>query len=111
MLAEPGVVTRFYHIWGLRSFRLRESSGLAVPVAERLNEALSHGDLRPLGVWGFTLIVPGVPDTTKMRVPNDVLAILGTSDALVSEEHGGLVDAALAYAADYNTQLRSRRGE
>jgi len=29
MLAEIGVSTRFYHILGLRSFRLRELSGLA----------------------------------------------------------------------------------
>ena len=28
MLAEIGVATRFYHIWGLRSFKLRELSGL-----------------------------------------------------------------------------------
>ena len=82
---------------------------LAVPVSERLNEALAQGDFRPLGIWGFTLIVPGVPDTANLRAPKDVLPIPGTSDALVSEEHGRLVDAAFAYATDYNAQLRSRR--
>ena len=84
---------------------------LAVPVDERLNDALSKDDFRPLGIWGFTLIVPGVADTTHIQVPKDVLVIPGTSDALISEEHGRLVGEALDYATDYNTRLRGRRRE
>ena len=56
MLAETAVSTGFYHIWGLRSFRLRELSGLGnEAAAQRLGaqlhqKALMISVMTPLGV-------------------------------------------------------------
>jgi len=76
---------------------------IAVPVKDRLESALGAGDLRFLGVYGYALEVPGVPKSEADRISkNGVLPIPGTSDALVSEEHGGLNDEVREYAAQYN---------
>ncbi len=86
----------------LRSF-------ISVPVDARLDAALAARDHRFLGVYGYALEVPGVPQSESARISsNGVLAIPGTSDALVSEEHGGLNERARAYAAEYNTLLLGR---
>jgi len=79
---------------------------IAVPVQARLESALSAGDLRFLGVYGYAFEVPGVPKSEAARISeNGVLPIPGTSDALVSEEHGTLNDEARAYAEKYNALL------
>jgi hypothetical protein len=79
---------------------------IAVPVNHRLESALAKGDVRFLGVYGYALEVPGVPKSETDRIStNGVLPIPGTSDALVSEEHGTLNDEAREYAAQYNRLL------
>jgi hypothetical protein len=79
---------------------------IAVPVKDRLESALEAGDLRFLGVYGYALEVPGVSNSETDRISkNGVLPIPGTSDALVSEEHGALNDEAREYAAQYNGLL------
>jgi hypothetical protein len=79
---------------------------IAVPVKNRLESALGRGDLRFLGVYGYALEVPGVLKSEADRISkNGVLPIPGTSDALVSEEHGTLNDEAREYAAKYNALL------
>jgi hypothetical protein len=79
---------------------------ISVPVRDRLDSALGAHDLRFLGVYGYSLEVPGVPETEAARISkNGVLAIPGTSDAVVSEEHGTLDEKARAYATEYNALL------
>lgn len=79
---------------------------IAVPVEDRLESALGAGDVRFLGVYGYALEVPGVPKSETDRISkNGTLPIPGTSDALVSEEHGTLNDEAREYAAQYNGLL------
>jgi hypothetical protein len=79
---------------------------IAVPVKARFEAALAARDSRFLGVYGYTLEVPGVPQAEADRISkNGVLGIPGTSDALVSEEHGALNERAREYAVEYNTLL------
>ena len=63
---------------------------LSVQVSDRLDQAIARNDYRPLGVNGFTLRVPGSSGMGSMRVGKDVLVIPGTSDAILSQEHGRL---------------------
>jgi hypothetical protein len=79
---------------------------ISVPVKARLKAALAARDSRFLGVYGYTLEVPGVPQSEAPRISaNGVLGIPGTSDALVSEEHGALNERARDYAEQYNALL------
>ena len=77
---------------------------LSVPVHARLTAALEAKDHRYLGVYGFSLEVPGVPDSELRGSENPVLVIPGTSD------HGEfeLNERARKYAAEYNRLLQSR---
>jgi hypothetical protein len=79
---------------------------ISVPVKKRFESALGARDFRFLGVYGYTLEVPGVPKNQTDRISkNGILPIPGTSDALVSDEHGNFNDQAREYAAKYNALL------
>ena len=77
---------------------------LAVPLETRLEGALDTSDRRYLGVYGYSLEVPGVPASEVPHPEGTVLAIPGTSD----DGDLDLNDRARAYAAEYNRLLRSR---
>jgi hypothetical protein len=77
---------------------------LAVPIQTRLTAALEANDHRYLGVYGFSLAVPGVPDSEVLGQENPVLVIPGTSDDGEFE----LNERARNYAGKYNRLLRSR---
>ncbi len=77
---------------------------LAVPAEERLSAALDSGDRRYLGVYGFSLEVPGISDPASPWPSSRVLPIPGTSDSGDFE----LNQSARDYATQYNTLLRAR---
>jgi len=75
-------------------------------VAAEVEAAVSKGDLRFVGVMGFGLLVPGVPDyQEKYAARYGVRVIENTSDAIENEEHRRLQDAAYRYAEKYNSLL------
>ena len=66
-------------------------------------EAISNGDFRLRGVYGFTMILPGVGDDRfKYEKTPGINPIEGTSDGLINDEHARLNDLALKYAEQYN---------
>ena len=73
-------------------------------VAADVEAALVRGDKRFVGVMGVGLIVPGV-DTYAHR---GVRVIENTSDAIESDEHLRLQEAARRYAEHYNKLLLKR---
>jgi hypothetical protein len=81
---------------------------IGVPLEERLAAARAAADGRFLGVYGYTLSVPGVPDNESDAAGRGVLPIPGTSDSRRSERESELNAKALAYALRYNELLRSQ---
>jgi hypothetical protein len=73
---------------------------ISVAVDRRLESAIASGDHRYLGVYGYTLAVPGVPESS-VPTPDQVLVIPGTSD----DGDPGLNQRARDYAMSYNRQL------
>ena len=73
---------------------------LSVPPDARLQAALATSDLRFLGVYGYTLEVPGAPRGDTLP-ENSVLVIPGTSDDGDAE----LNERARSYAKAYNVLL------
>jgi len=81
-------------------------SFLAQPVEERFEQAMTKRDNRLLGVYGFALMVPGVPDSTaKVWSTSEVLPIPGTSDVHGSGLEGKFNAEARSYAERYNAML------
>ncbi len=79
---------------------------LSVPPRARLDTSLAAKDFRFLGVYGYTVEVPGVPSSESSRITRSgVFGIPGTSDALLSEEHAQLTKRARSYAEQYNRLL------
>jgi len=78
-------------------------------VTAEVEDAVSKGDLRFVGVMGVGLIVPGVPDYyEKYAAKYEVRVIENTSDAIESEEHRRLQEVAYRYAEEYNRLLITR---
>jgi hypothetical protein len=66
-------------------------------------KARQSGDLRFMGMMGYGLSVPGVPDYEKVYAKSvGVKIIPGTTDAIMSEEQRHLRDAVRLYAKKYN---------
>ena len=70
-------------------------------------KALSLGDHRLVGVYGYTLIVPGIDSAKQSSYVTryGVRALEGTSDALESATHAALVNKAKEYALRYNSYI------
>jgi hypothetical protein len=65
---------------------------------------VASGDLRPVGLNGYTCSVPGSKGNS--RPPKVGIRCLdGTSDFVESQEHGHLIEVARAYAIAYNEAL------
>jgi hypothetical protein len=64
--------------------------------------ALSTNDHRYLGVYGLTLVVPGI---NRKLPPEIIKPIRGTTDAPVNDEHLELQTIAHDYAEIYNLAL------
>jgi hypothetical protein len=79
---------------------------ISVPVLERFARAQDDGDRRFLGVYDYSLCVPGVPNYHEDYWPSvGVLPIPGTSDMVQSDRESELNDQAAAYALEYNRLL------
>jgi len=78
--------------------------------SRRLSEALGAGDERLLGVYGYSLSVPGVPVETYAVAfkASAILPVPGTSDVWASREEAELQSRAVAYAEAYNRLLLDR---
>lgn len=73
-----------------------------------LKEAIRQKDFRFLGVHGYSLDIPGIPDSMYVHLYSDsskVRVIKGTTDAITSEQQGKLQPIAWKYARAYNTLL------
>lgn len=65
-----------------------------------------HGDKRCIGIYGFTLLCPGLEDISYDLIKKyGVRPIEGTSDSIESGEHGRLIGLATKYAKTYNQAL------
>ena len=73
-----------------------------------LDANLKRGDVRFVGVYGFSCVAPGVEEeAATSRYGINCLA--GTSDAIESTEHAALIQRARDYAERYNSELQRRR--
>lgn len=66
---------------------------------------VAQGDLRPVGIYGFTCSIPG-PESNLPPPKVGVRCLDGTSDALESGEHRRLIEAAEVYALAYDQELK-----
>ena len=75
----------------------------ADPIAD-VKAAISRGDHRLLAVRGLTVSLPGTDrnDLPRYEAAYGVKQIEGTTDGLVNQEHGRLVQRATDYAKAYN---------
>jgi len=66
---------------------------------------VAQGDLRPVGVYGFTCSIPG-PEGNLPPPQVGIRCLDGTSDAVESEEHRRLIKVAADYALAYDRELK-----
>jgi len=79
-------------------------------------KAIKDGDFRYIGIYGYTLSVPGVDGSClrdksgEMSMDSsNVKPIGGTSDVVVNYEHAKLIAIAREYAYFYNVRIRLHR--
>lgn len=68
-----------------------------------LQVSLSKGDLRFVGIYGYTLVAPGVPSSEAEL--QGIRGIEGTSDYVKNDLQRGLQEKASKYAGKYNQLL------
>jgi outer membrane lipoprotein LolB len=84
------------------------SLNLADPAAD-LDVHLKSGDIRFIGINGYTCTAPGVADAdTDVVSRHGMRCLEGTSDAIENSEHASLVQKASKYAMEYNSELIRR---
>ena len=68
---------------------------------------LKNNDMRFIGVYGFVIMLPGIPDEYKFKIAKQygIRAIEGTSDKIESSLHSNLISSAYGYAYEYNQAL------
>lgn len=92
---------------GAQTARLRatlSSLNLKDPGADA-KARVAQGDLRPVGIYGFTCSIPGQENSLPSpRV--GIRCLDGTSDAAESEKHGRLIKVAEDYALTYDRELK-----
>jgi hypothetical protein len=94
--------------WTQLFSRVGDSLRTADPVADA-HAALDTGDCHLLGVIGYSLIVPGLPERRqweKWRHP--IYYFPWTNDALTSAAKAYYQSAAHAYATRYNNEVLGR---
>ena len=75
-------------------------------VASEVRDAVAKGDCRFVGVMGFGMAVPGVPDYHERYADRyGVRIIPNTTDAIENDAHHRLQRAAWSYAERYNAAL------
>ena len=68
--------------------------------------AVSRGEKHLLGVYGFSLDVPGAAETYQLGAGSKTVSPIDcTSDSPVSPRHDRLIRAAIAYATLYNRRV------
>jgi hypothetical protein len=72
-------------------------------------ESAAKGDLRYLGVHGFTVTYPGTGACLQQEDLGE--AISGTSDAICSDRHLRLRQRAIEFAKTYNAAINEHRGQ
>jgi hypothetical protein len=87
------------------------SLNLKNPVAD-LDANVAKGDLRFIGINGYSCNAPGVDKDEDDRLVTSarygLRCLSGTGDVLESDKHKALVDKALEYAREYNKTLLAR---
>ena len=74
---------------------------------KEFKKAIAKKDYRFMGVYGYTLMVPGVPDyDVKYSKKYKVWGIPGTSDAALDVKHWKLIKKVKKYAEAYNKLLK-----
>ena len=74
--------------------------------AQDIERAIKKGDLRFIGVMGYSLIVPGVEDYHERYEKNNGVRIIeGASDFILSDDVQRLNELATDYAERYNKLL------
>ena len=68
------------------------------------NTAIEKKDFRFLGIAGYTITFPGIPQEKQQELTNKYGSIIieGTGDVVEGEEHIRLISLAKAYAETYN---------
>jgi hypothetical protein len=66
---------------------------------------VAAGDLRPVGIYGYTCSIPG-PGGNLPLPSVGIRCLDGTSDAAENEEHERLIETARVYALAYDQELR-----
>ncbi len=67
---------------------------------------VAAGDLRPVGLYGFSCSVPGPYDPKSPWNMADIRCLDGTGDVMYVGEYTHLTDQATAYAMTYNWALK-----
>lgn len=84
------------------NFKELRKLAVADPVKD-FEAAKKAGDLRFIGMMGYAMVVPGVPDyETRYSKRVGVKVVKGTTDAITSREQDRLQEAVRAYAEKYN---------
>lgn len=73
--------------------------------ARDLQAAVARKDFRFVGIWGYTVEVPGLNENDKRIQEQGVRMIEGTSDALTNELAAKFQEKARSYAERYNHLL------
>ena len=73
-------------------------------------EALKRKDFRFIGIYGYSIYVPGV-SLKCLDYDKDINPIKGTSDAVIGYEHSKLIAIARTYAEFYNFRMKMYREE
>jgi hypothetical protein len=90
--------------------RTLEAALASLDLEEPENDAercLAAGDTRIIGIYGYSVSFPGIPDVAWMRViaEETFRAVEGTSDCVIGERHMALISVASNYAERYNRHL------
>jgi len=106
-----GCVTGVSRVTGIQTSQIAilktelQSLNLQNPMGD-MEKNLSHGDMRFIGIYGFTLYCPGVDKANYNLVGRyGIRPIHGTSDAIERGEHGDLMNSATEYARSYNRRI------
>ncbi|WP_313915080.1 hypothetical protein [Tahibacter sp.] len=73
------------------------------------NESVEKGDLRYLGVHGYTIFYPGIQHQYCLRKADEGKVIEGTGDLQCSAEHMKLQRQAVEFAEAYNAEITRSR--
>lgn len=67
---------------------------------------VAMGDLRPVGIFGFSCAIPGPHGPESPPETGGIRCLEGTTDVAEGAEHRHLIDEATAYAMTYDWALQ-----